>query len=139
MAELKTKKNNNDVMAFLNAIPEERKRKDAIALMQMMWEATGQDPVMWGTAIVGFDQYHYKYESGHEADMCLVGFSPRKQNLTLYLTQDFEKYEKLLSKLGKHKTSKACIYINKLDDVDTTVLKKLIAETYKDEKKKLKK
>jgi hypothetical protein len=139
MAELKTKKNNNDVMAFLNAIPEERKRKDAIALMQMMWEATGQDPVMWGTAIVGFDQYHYKYESGHEADMCLIGFSPRKQNLTLYLTQDFDKYEKLLSKLGKHKTSKACIYINKLDDVDTTVLKKLIAETYKDEKKKLKK
>ncbi len=139
MAELKTKKNNNDVMAFLNAIPEERKRKDATALMQMMWEATGQDPVMWGTAIVGFDQYHYKYESGHEADMCLIGFSPRKQNLTLYLTQDFDKYEKLLSKLGKHKTSKACIYINKLDDVDTTVLKKLIAETYKDEKKKLKK
>ncbi len=139
MAELKTKKNNNDVMAFLQAIPEARKREDAIALMQMMWEATGQDPVMWGTAIVGFDQYHYKYESGHEADMCLIGFSPRKQNLTLYLTQDFDKYEKLLSKLGKHKTSKACIYINKLDDIDTAVLKNLIAETYKNEKKKLKK
>jgi uncharacterized protein YdhG (YjbR/CyaY superfamily) len=139
MAEIKTKKNDGDVMAFINALPEERKRADALAVIEMMRKATGHEPVMWGTAIVGFDQYHYKYDSGHEADMCLIGFSPRKQNLTLYITQDFDKYEALLSKLGKHKTSKACIYINKLSDVDTTVLQKLISAAYKDEKKKLKK
>ncbi|OSZ79602.1 hypothetical protein CAP35_06715 [Chitinophagaceae bacterium IBVUCB1] len=139
MAEIKTKKNDGDVMAFINALPEERKRADALAIIEMMRKATGHEPVMWGTAIVGFDQYHYKYDSGHEADMCLIGFSPRKQNLTLYITQDFDKYEALLSKLGKHKTSKACIYINKLSDVDTNLLQKLISATYKDEKKKLKK
>lgn len=139
MAEIKTKKHDGDVMAFLNAIPEERKRNDAIAITQMMQEATGHDPKMWGPSIIGFDEYHYKYDSGHEADMCLIGFSPRKQNLTLYITQDFDKYETLFNKLGKYKTSKACIYINKLADVDTTVLEKLIAVCYKDAVKMYKK
>lgn len=132
MAEIKTKKNNADVEVFLNSISEERKRNDAFAVLEMMKRATGMQPKMWGTSIVGFDEYHYKYDSGHEGDMCLIGFSPRKQNLTLYITYNFDKFAPLFDKLGKHKTSKACLYINKLDDVDTKVLEKLIAECYKD-------
>lgn len=132
MAELKTKKNNSDVDAFLNAIPDERKRNDAFAILEIMKRATGLQPKMWGTSIVGFDEYHYKYDSGHEGDMCLIGFSPRKQNLTLYITYNFDKFAALFNKLGKHKTSKACLYINKLDDVDTKVLEKLIEACYKD-------
>lgn len=132
MAELKTKKNNSDVEAFLNAIPEERKRNDSFAVLEMMKRATKLEPKMWGTSIVGFDEYHYKYDSGHEGDMCLIGFSPRKQNLTLYITYEFDKFASLFNKLGKHKTSKACLYINKLDDVDTKVLEELIKTCYKD-------
>lgn len=132
MAELKTKKNNEDVTAFINSIPEERKRNDSFAVLEMMKLATGLEPKMWGTSIIGFDEYHYKYDSGHEGDMCLIGFSPRKQNLTLYITYDFDKFASLFNKLGKHKTSKACLYINKLDDVDTKVLEELIKVCYKD-------
>lgn len=132
MAELKTKKNNEDVTAFINGIPEERKRNDSFAVLEMMKRATGLEPKMWGTSIIGFDEYHYKYDSGHEGDMCLIGFSPRKQNLTLYITYDFDKFASLFNKLGKHKTSKACLYINKLDDVDTKVLEELIKVCYKD-------
>jgi len=132
MAELKTKKNNSDVDVFLNGIAEERKRNDSFAILEMMKRATGMEPKMWGTSIVGFDEYHYKYDSGHEGDMCLIGFSPRKQNLTLYITYDFDKFAPLFNKLGKHKTSKACLYINKLDDVDTEVLEELIKVCYKD-------
>nr|MCU0240050.1 DUF1801 domain-containing protein [Pyrinomonadaceae bacterium] len=83
-------------------------------------------PKMWGTSIVGFDQYHYKYESGREGDMCRIGFSPRKQNIVLYIVDGFEKYEDLMSKLGKHKTGKSCLYINKLSDIDERILNTLI-------------
>lgn len=138
MAEIKTKKHDGDVMAFLNAIPEEPKRNDAIAITQMMQEATGHEPKMWGTSIIGFDEYHYKYDSGHEADMCLIGFSPRKQNLTLYITENPEEHATLFNALGKYKTSKACLYINKLKDVNVDILEKLIAACYKSAKKKWK-
>jgi hypothetical protein len=91
-----------------------------------MAKATGKKPKMWGPSIVGFDQYHYKYESGREGDMCRIGFSPRKQNLTVYIVDGFEKYENLMSKLGKHKIGKSCLYIKRLSDVDENILNELI-------------
>ncbi len=94
-------------------------------------QVTKLEPAMWGTSIVGFGSYHYKYESGREGDMPLVGFSPRKQNLTLYIMDGFEGYDRLLGKLGKHSTGKSCLYINKLEDVDLDVLRELVASSYK--------
>lgn len=138
MAELKTKKNDTDVSTFLNTIESEQKREDAIAILNIMKKATGLAPKMWGPSIIGFDEYHYKYDSGHEADMCLIGFSPRKQNLTLYITDSPEEHATLFNALGKYKTSKACLYINKLIDVDVDVLEKLIIACYKSAKKKWK-
>ena len=126
MAELKTKATNASVKAFIDAIPDERKRKDARKVMALMRDLTGEKPRMWGPSIVGFGSYHYKYASGHEGDMCLAGFSPRKQYLTIYILPGFERYGTLLKKLGKHKTGVGCLYINKLDDVDVKVLEKLI-------------
>jgi len=128
MAEPKTKQTKASVSAFLNAIPEEGKRKDSKAIAKMMQKVSGEKPYMWGTSIVGFGKFHYKYASGHEGDTCIVGFSPRKQNLTLYLYPGFHAEEKLLSKLGKFKLGKGCLYINKLSDVDTTVLEDLVAQ-----------
>jgi len=126
MAELKTKKTAASVKDFLNRVPEERKRKDSFALLKLMQEVTGARPAMWGPSIVGFGSYHYKYASGREADWPLAGFSPRKQNLTLYITAGFDGYGELLGKLGKHKTGKACLYINRLEDVDLATLKELV-------------
>jgi len=126
MAELKTKKTAASVKDFLNRVPEERKRKDSFALLKLMQEITGARPAMWGPSIVGFGSYHYKYASGREADWPLAGFSPRKQNLTLYITAGFDGYGELLGKLGKHKTGKACLYLNKLEDVDLSTLKELV-------------
>ncbi len=138
MAELKTKKNDTDVTAFLNTIDHLQKREDAIEVLNMMKRVTGLEPKMWGPSIIGFDEYHYKYDSGHEADMCLIGFSPRKQSLTLYITENPEEHAVLFNALGKYKTSKACLYINKLKDVNVDVLEKLIAACYKSAKKKWK-
>ena len=126
MAELKTKKTAASVKDFLNRVPEERKRKDSFALLKLMQEVTGAKPAMWGPSIVGFGSYHYKYASGREADWPLAGFSPRKQNLTLYITAGFDGYGELLGKLGKYKIGKACLYINRLEDVDLATLKELV-------------
>ncbi len=126
MAELKTQRNDGDVEAFLNAIPDEKKRADAFAVLELMKRATGEEPVMWGDAIVGFGAYHYRYASGREGDWFLVGFSPRKQNLTLYIMAGFDDYDALMTRLGKHKTGKSCLYINKLADVDPAALEELV-------------
>src|SRR5512145_1835290 len=126
MAELKTKLNTRSVDRFLKSIPDEQKRRDCFALVKLMQQVTKAEPRMWGSSIIGFGSYHYAYASGHEGDMCLVGFSPRKQNLTLYIMSGFEQRDELLKKLGKHKTGKACLYINRLEDVHLPTLKKLI-------------
>ena len=126
MAELKTKPTDENVLDFLNGIADEKRRQDCFSILELMKQATGAEPKMWGDSIVGFGSYHYKYASGREGDWFLTGFSPRKQNLTLYIMSGFDEYEALLSKLGKHKTSKACLYINKLQDVDAAVLKELV-------------
>ncbi|MEZ4615732.1 MAG: DUF1801 domain-containing protein [Caldilineaceae bacterium] len=129
MAELKTQKNEASVAEFLNRVEPERKRADAKIICMLMQEATGAEAKMWGSTIIGFGEYTYTYESGRTGDWMLVGFSPRKQNLTLYIMPGFEHYEDLLAKLGKHKTGKSCLYINKLADVDLNVLKELITQS----------
>jgi hypothetical protein len=129
MAELKTKRNKGDVEAFLNSVPDEKKRKDSFAILELMKEVTGAKPEMWGTSIIGFGSYHYKYASGREGDWMLVGFSPRAQNLTLYIMSGFDEYDGLLRKLGKHSIGKSCLYIKKMEDVDETVLKELVRKS----------
>lgn len=126
MAELKTKPSDESVEEFLRQVPDERKRQDCFTLLEMMKTASGMQPKLWGGAMVGFGDEHYRYESGREGDWFLIGFSPRKQNLTLYLMYGVEDQKELLEKLGKHKTGKACLYINKLSDVDLTALDQLI-------------
>ncbi len=130
MAELKTKKNDASVDDFLNFIEDEQKRKDCFEIARMMEKATKQKAKMWGPSIVGFGEFHYVYASGHEGDSPILGFSPRKQNITLYIVQSVED-SALFKKLGKFKTSKACLYIKKLADVDTKVLQELINEAAK--------
>ena len=129
MAELKTKRNKGDVKAFLNSVPDEKKRQDSFEVLELMTEVTGMQPEMWGDSIIGFGSYHYKYASGREGDWMLTGFSPRKQNLTLYIMPGFEKYDQLMSKLGKHSIGKSCLYVKKLEDVDTDVLKELVQQS----------
>jgi len=131
MAELKTKRNKGDVEAFLKSVPDERKRQDSFTIMKLMKQVTGQEPEMWGDSIVGFGSYHYKYESGREGDWFLTGFSPRKQNLTLYIMSGFDEYDQLLGKLGKHTTGKSCLYVKKIEDVDVGVLKELVRKSVK--------
>jgi hypothetical protein len=135
VAELKTKKTEASVEDFLARVSPEKKRKEAIAICELIQKTTKLKPKMWGASIVGFGSYHYKYDSGHEGDSCLVGFSPRKQNLTLYITPGFGNYQALLSKLGKHKTGKACLYINTLDDIELPALRELIQRAFTDAKK----
>ena len=131
MAELKTKVSDRSVDKFLNGITDERKRKDSLVICDLMAQATKARAEMWGPSIVGFGRYHYKYASGREGDWFLAGFSPRKQNLTLYIMSGFEGYADLMGKLGKHKTGKACLYIKTLDDVHIPTLKKLIQQSVK--------
>ena len=126
MAELKTQRNDGDVEAFLNEIPNEKKRADAFAVLELMKQATGEEPAMWGDSIVGFGEYHYRYASGREGDWFVAGFSPRKQNLTLYIMAGFDHYDELMDRLGKYKTGKSCLYLNKLADVDPDVLTELV-------------
>ena len=126
MAELKTKLTDASVEDFLDGIADERKRHDSYTILAMMQEVTGVEAKMWGDSIVGFGSYHYKYASGREADWPLVGFSPRKQNLTLYIMSGFEQYDELLQRLGKHSTGKACLYVKRLADVDLAVLRELV-------------
>lgn len=129
MAELKTQPNEKDVIEYLNSIENEKKRQDSLAIMALMQRVTGEKPVMWGDSIIGFGSYHYKYASGREGDWFLTGFAPRKQNLTLYIMSGFELYDELLGKLGKYKTGKSCLYINKLEDVDQDVLLELVKQS----------
>jgi hypothetical protein len=126
MAEVKTQKTDASVAGFLEGVPDERRREDAYAILELMQEVTGEEPVMWGTSIVGFGSYHYEYASGRKGEWPLVGFSPRKQNMTLYIMDGFDAYDSLLADLGKHKTGKSCLYMNKLEDVDKGVLRELV-------------
>lgn len=131
MSELKTQVNDADVEAFLNAVEDEQKRQDSFALLALFSKVTGEPPKMWGASIVGFGQYHYKSErSSQEGDWMLTGFSPRKQNLTIYIMNGFEDLQDLLQKLGKHKTSKGCLYVNKMDDIDRGVLEELVKQSF---------
>jgi hypothetical protein len=130
-AELKTKKNKASVKEFIDSIEDETKRKDCNEIAKMMRKATGKNPKMWGDAIVGFDDYEYKYKSGREGDCFRIGFSPRKQAITLYIMDGFGKYDELMSKLGKHKTGKSCLYIKRLEDIDIDILNNLIEESVK--------
>ena len=137
MGDLKTKVNDASVKDFLNSVPDETKRKDSLTLLELFEKVTGEKAKMWGTAIVGFGMYHYKSErSSQEGDWPLIGFSPRKQNLTLYIMLGLSDYSDLLEKLGKHKTSKGCLYINRLADVDQNILKELIKKSFTEAKKK---
>ena len=135
MADLKTKPTDKSVVDFLKQVEKPKKRDDSFEILELMKEVTQEEPIMWGDSIIGFGSYHYKYASGREGDMPLTGFSPRKQSLTLYIMSGFDKYEKLLEKLGKFKTGKSCLYINKLEDVDKSILKELITESVKHLKK----
>ena len=132
MAELKTKKTTASVEKFLNSVADEQRRKDCFSLVEIMKIATKSDPAMWGTSIVGFGRHQYKYESGRELEWFLVGFSPRKQDLTLYIMGGLERYPSLMKKLGKHKTGKSCLYIKRLEDVDLPTLKQLIKQSVAD-------
>lgn len=129
MAELKTKRNEASVAAFLASITDPVKQRDCLALLDLIGEWTGLTPEMWGASIVGYGQYHYKSDSGREGDWFLTGFSPRKKYLTVYILSGFSPYEALLERLGKHKTSKGCLYINRLADIDVAVLKTLVTES----------
>ena len=139
MTAIKTQKNDVDVLTFLESVNDEIKRKDAMTLLAMMKKITRQEPKMWGSSIVGFGSFHYKSErSKQEGDWFMTGFSPRKQNLTVYIIPGFAKYETLMKKLGKYKTTVSCLNINKLADVDSKVLIELITLAYKDMKEKYK-
>ena len=132
MPELKTKANTESVTEFLNGVQDEQRRRDCFRILQIMKAATKTEPAMWGASIVGFGRYRYKYESGTKGEWFLMGFSPRKNDLSLHIMAGLERYGDLLKKLGKHKTGKACLYIRKLDDVDIPTLKKLIEQSLVD-------
>ena len=126
MSELKTQVTDASVEAFLEAVESSRRREDAFTLLDIFREVTGEEPKMWGDSIVGFGSYHYVYKSGRTGDWMRTGFSPRKQNLSIYIMPGFRKFERLLHRLGKHKLGRSCLYINKLSDVDEQVLRALI-------------
>lgn len=131
-AKIQTVPTTADVLEFLARVEDDQQRRDSEALIEMMGTMSGQPPVLWGPAIIGFGATHYKYESGREGDMPLIAFSPRKGKLTLYVMNYTADYSNFLERLGKHKTSKACLYINKLADVDMSVLEELVKAAYKD-------
>lgn len=129
MAALKTQLNDNSVKDFLNQIEDEKKRKDAFLFLELFERVTGFKATMWGAAIIGFGSYHYVYESGREGDWMLTGFSPRKQKFSLYIMSGFAKFDELMAKLGKYKTGKSCLYVNKAEDIDLVVLEELIKQS----------
>ncbi|MGP4077873.1 DUF1801 domain-containing protein [Halobacillus sp. K22] len=126
MYELKTRENDESVLAFIETVEKPKKREDAYRLLDIFAETTGYEAKMWGSSIIGFGSYHYKYASGHEGDAPLVGFSPRKAKISLYFSPGEPRREELLQKFGKHTTGKACVYINKVEDINQDVLKELI-------------
>jgi hypothetical protein len=129
MAEPKTQKTNASVTDFIDGVEHPKRREDSLAILELMREVTGQEPAMWGPSIVGFGTYRYKYASGREGEWPLTGFAPRKRNLTLYITPGFERYDALLAKLGRFKTGKSCLYVNKLEDVDLDTLRELVRQS----------
>ncbi|MEL6253504.1 MAG: DUF1801 domain-containing protein [Bacteroidota bacterium] len=135
MAKLKTHVTNQDVIEYVEAIDHARKKAEAFEILDMMKEITGMEPRMWGPSIIGFDRYHYKYESGHEGDAPRLGFSPRKARHVFYVLNQFEKQEELLEKIGKYKMGKGCLYINKLADVDMDILYKICVASLENNKK----
>ncbi len=130
-AQNKTVETTESVHKFLDAIADVEKRRDCYAIVELMKGQSGFDPKMWGPSIIGFGSYHYKYESGREGDAPLVAFSPRKSEITLYLSANFEKREEMLKKFGKHKSAKGCVYIKRLEDIDISILKKMISSSIK--------
>ena len=131
MAQLKTRVTDKSVSEFLDGVADERKRKDCYTVLELMEEATKSPAKMWGTSVVGFGSYHYKYASGREGEWFLTGFSPRKRNLTLYIMSGFQEYDELLGNLRKHTTGKACLYIKTLDHIHLPTLRKLIRQSVK--------
>jgi hypothetical protein len=129
--ELKTKVNDTSVVNFLNKIDDEHKRNESFQLLDIFAKLSGHEPKMWGNSIIGFGSYHYKYASGQEGEWMKLGFSPRKQKFSIYIMSGFDKLEKNLEKLGKYKTGKACLYVNKLADIDLKKLERLITESFK--------
>ena len=135
MADIKTKPTKVSPASFINSIEDEQRRKDCREIARLMEEITGEPPKMWGPSIVGFGKYHYKYQSGHEGDMLRTGFSPRKQNLTLYIGPGLED-KPSMAKLGRYKTGKSCLYIKTLDDIDRKILRTLIEKSVREMKKR---
>ena len=131
MAELKTKATNESVTGFLNKVSDKGRRDDCFVVLEIMKDVTGEEPKMWGPSIVGFGRYHYKYESGREGEWMITGFSPRKTDLTLYIMPGVDAFPDLMKRLGKFKTGKSCLYIKKLEDVDTGVLRQLVKQSVK--------
>lgn len=129
MTKVKTQRNDGDVRAYLESVQNKRRREDALALLDVMSEISGEPAEMWGGSIVGFGSYHFVYESGREGDWFLTGFAPRKAAMTLYIMPGFAQYDELLGCLGKHRIGRSCLYINKLADVDMDVLRDLVAES----------
>jgi Domain of unknown function (DU1801) len=127
--ELKTKATPVSVDDFIKAVADDQQREDARKIIVMMERVSGHPPKMWGPSIIGFGSYHYKYESGHEGEMCRIGFSPRKGQTVLYIIDGFGGYSELLAKLGKHKTGKSCLYIKRLSNIDESVLEQLCAQS----------
>lgn len=136
MSDLKTKKNSADVSAFLNKIGDEEKRLDCFQLLGMFSFITGKKPMMWGTSMVGFGEYHYKYASGRTGDWLMTGYSPRAANITIYIMLGFDNYKTLMENLGKYKISKSCLYIKKLDDIHLPTLRDIIRKSVSDMRKK---
>ena len=136
MTENKTKPTIESVTAFLNKIPDTQLREDCFAILEIMESVSKTKPVMWGSSIIGFGTYHYVYESGREGDTVILGFSPRKQNISIYLLGGLDKLKVELSELGKHKTGKGCLYIKALKDINTAVLRKMFSKAWKSTKQK---
>ena len=136
MSKRKTTQTEADVNAFLDGVENPRRRADARQLLALMQAVTGEPPKMWGPSIVGFGRYHYRYASGREGDSLVVGFSPRKQNLAIYIMPGFSDYGELLGKLGKFRTGRSCLYVNKLEDVDLRLLEELMRESVAEMKRR---
>jgi hypothetical protein len=129
MTSLKTQPYDRNIPEFLSKVENPQKREDCFTLLELMKEETGEEPQYWHSNMVGFGQYHYKYDSGNEGDWFLTGFSPRKQNLTIYIMSGLERYEELMEKLGKYKTGKSCLYVKRLSDIDLDVLRALVQQS----------
>ncbi|WP_394168408.1 DUF1801 domain-containing protein [Saccharospirillum alexandrii] len=128
----KTQPTSTSIAEFIESLDDERRQIECNQLVELMREESGQEPVLWGPAIIGFGQYHYRYESGREGDFMRVGFSPRKQNLSIYIIPGFKPYQAVLERLGKHKLGKSCLYIKRLEDVDISALRELVRQSLAD-------